>query len=63
MNLADMKALVSYVCDNSFDELAFKLSKDIFSDYRKYIDTRKKSMETFEVVAKKYIMKLKNGMF
>eukprot|EP00924_Labyrinthula_sp_SR-Ha-C_P006082 snap_masked-scaffold_65-processed-gene-0.30-mRNA-1 protein AED:1.00 eAED:1.00 QI:0/0/0/0/1/1/7/0/685 len=48
------QALGSFIRDPSFHELAFRLNKKVFPDYRKYIDTGIIRRNLFEVLLQEY---------
>eukprot|EP00924_Labyrinthula_sp_SR-Ha-C_P007415 snap_masked-scaffold_24-processed-gene-2.36-mRNA-1 protein AED:1.00 eAED:1.00 QI:0/0/0/0/1/1/3/0/657 len=48
------QALGEFIRDPSFHELAFRMSSDKFSLYRKYVDSGKLSKELFEILLKNY---------
>eukprot|EP00924_Labyrinthula_sp_SR-Ha-C_P008733 snap_masked-scaffold_2-processed-gene-0.32-mRNA-1 protein AED:1.00 eAED:1.00 QI:0/0/0/0/1/1/2/0/238 len=48
------QALGSFIRDESFHQLAFRTNKNVFSKYRKYIDTGIIRKDIFEVLLKQY---------
>eukprot|EP00924_Labyrinthula_sp_SR-Ha-C_P012081 snap_masked-scaffold_26-processed-gene-3.27-mRNA-1 protein AED:1.00 eAED:1.00 QI:0/0/0/0/1/1/2/0/104 len=57
LNLFDTQALGSFIRDESFHQLAFRTNKNVFSNYRKYIDTGIIRKDLFEVLLKQYTKK------
>eukprot|EP00924_Labyrinthula_sp_SR-Ha-C_P012066 snap_masked-scaffold_26-processed-gene-3.20-mRNA-1 protein AED:1.00 eAED:1.00 QI:0/0/0/0/1/1/8/0/796 len=51
------QALGSFIRDESFHQLAFRTNKNVFSNYRKYIDTGIIRKDLFEVLLKQYTRK------
>eukprot|EP00924_Labyrinthula_sp_SR-Ha-C_P006239 snap_masked-scaffold_31-processed-gene-0.13-mRNA-1 protein AED:1.00 eAED:1.00 QI:0/0/0/0/1/1/5/0/634 len=51
------QALGSFIRDESFHQLAFRTNKNVFSNYRKYIDTGIIRKDLFEVLLQQYTKK------
>eukprot|EP00924_Labyrinthula_sp_SR-Ha-C_P013131 snap_masked-scaffold_12-processed-gene-10.27-mRNA-1 protein AED:1.00 eAED:1.00 QI:0/0/0/0/1/1/6/0/640 len=51
------QALGSFIRDSSLHQLAFRTNKKVFSNYRKYIDTRIIRKDLFDVLLKQYTKK------
>eukprot|EP00924_Labyrinthula_sp_SR-Ha-C_P016378 snap_masked-scaffold_6-processed-gene-1.12-mRNA-1 protein AED:1.00 eAED:1.00 QI:0/-1/0/0/-1/1/1/0/221 len=54
------QALGSFIRDQSFHPLAFRLNKDIFPEYRKYIDTGIIRKSLFDTLLQKYTKEERN---
>eukprot|EP00924_Labyrinthula_sp_SR-Ha-C_P007540 snap_masked-scaffold_24-processed-gene-5.33-mRNA-1 protein AED:1.00 eAED:1.00 QI:0/0/0/0/1/1/2/0/413 len=54
------QALGSFIRDKSFHELAFRTNKNVFSNYRKYIDFGIIRKDLFDVLLKEYKKKKEN---
>eukprot|EP00924_Labyrinthula_sp_SR-Ha-C_P010597 snap_masked-scaffold_61-processed-gene-0.21-mRNA-1 protein AED:1.00 eAED:1.00 QI:0/0/0/0/1/1/2/0/361 len=51
------QALGSFIRDESFHQLAFRTNKNVFSNYRKYVDTGIIRKDLFEVLLQRYTEK------
>eukprot|EP00924_Labyrinthula_sp_SR-Ha-C_P012794 snap_masked-scaffold_93-processed-gene-0.17-mRNA-1 protein AED:1.00 eAED:1.00 QI:0/0/0/0/1/1/3/0/673 len=57
------QALGSFIRDKSFHELAFRISSEKFSLYRKYVDSGKLNKELFNILLRDYSQKERRYIF